>query len=376
MRKPGYIQRRGKTSWRIRYSNADGRQSETIEGTLDDAKRELANRIADISKGIHAGSKPTTVLFGELCKDVVVDYRINGYRSIDDIEARFRLHIEPALGRRKASQITTAQLKHYILLRQGENASTGTINRELEAIRHAFKLSMQGRKLYIMPHVPMLRENNVRQGFFTREEVDRLCSHLRPPLDSFVKFGYLTGWRLEEIRGLKWSNVDFVAGQIRLEPGTTKNGKGRVFPMTEELRRLLEVCALASRSSASAKKLGDSVKVSTVQAFSTQHVFSFNGRPVGQFFRSWRTANHKAGLPCIYGTNGKVIRAVRLFHDLRRSCVKLLLSQGIPEYQVMRMCGWLTRSVLDRYAIFGESDLASARDKMDAANLVAKGKKA
>ena len=33
--------------------------------------------------------------------------------------------------------------------------------------------------------------------------------------------------------------VDFDAGEVRLDPGITKNGEGRVFPMTEQLRRLL-----------------------------------------------------------------------------------------------------------------------------------------
>jgi hypothetical protein len=34
--------------------------------------------------------------------------------------------------------------------------------------------------------------------------------------------------------------MDFTAGEIRLDPETTKNRDGRVFPMTGELRVLLE----------------------------------------------------------------------------------------------------------------------------------------
>jgi integrase len=52
---------------------------------------------------------------------------------------------------------------------------------------------------------------------------------LRPVLE----FGYITGWRLvSEVLPLEWRPVDFAAGEVRLAPHTTKNGEGRVFPMT------------------------------------------------------------------------------------------------------------------------------------------------
>jgi len=45
-----------------------------------------------------------------------------------------------------------------------------------------------------------------------------------------VEFAYLTGWRKTEVLTLLWRNVDFEAGTVRLDPGTTKNDEGRVFP--------------------------------------------------------------------------------------------------------------------------------------------------
>ena len=34
--------------------------------------------------------------------------------------------------------------------------------------------------------------------------------------------------------------MDFEANEVRLDPGTTKNGDGRVFAMNEDLRALLK----------------------------------------------------------------------------------------------------------------------------------------
>lgn len=370
-KRTGNIQSRGENSYRIRYVNADGiRQQETIQGTREDAERELAIRLGELAAGIPVSSKPNTVTFGELADDVVTDYEVNGYTSVDDIETRFRLHIIPAFGKRKAVQITTAQIKSYILLRQKEDAANGTINRELEAMRHAFKLAIQGRKLLYMPHVPMLREDNVRTGFLTSEEVDRLSSHLKPPLDSFVRFAFLTGWRYSEIQGLLWRNVDMGHKEIRLDVGSDKNRKGRVFPMSEELWAMLDGLKKAALKS---------------NPLLAGPVFRLRGKPIGSFRKQWASACHKAGLPCTVhlkkdaagkvvigtqrGAKGKPlidkIDAHRTIHDLRRSFAREMDRQGVRQGAIMKLGGWKTDSVFKRYNIVSDSDLRDAIDKID-----------
>jgi integrase len=55
-----------------------------------------------------------------------------------------------------------------------------------------------------------------------------------------VTFAYITGWRTQsEILSLQWRQVDFRAETVTLDPGTTKNKEGRVFPFSHELRQLL-----------------------------------------------------------------------------------------------------------------------------------------
>jgi integrase len=56
-----------------------------------------------------------------------------------------------------------------------------------------------------------------------------------------IEFAYATGGRIaSEVLPLEWRQVYFEAGEIRLDVGTTKNNEGRTFPMTADLRRLLE----------------------------------------------------------------------------------------------------------------------------------------
>lgn len=369
-KRSGTIAQRGERSWRIRYYNNDGlRQAETITGTRDDAERQLAIRMGEIAKGLPVSSKPNAVLFGELADDVLTDYEVNDYATTEDAETRFRLHLNRTFGKRKAAQITMAQIKTYIKLRQEEGAKPGTINRELELMRHTFRLAMQGRKLHHMPHVPMLREDNVRSGFFTRDEVVRLCSHMKEPYASFTMFGFLTGWRYSEIQGLLWRNVDFKHGEIRLDVGTDKNRAGRVFPMSVELRALLDEAKARAKKAVpvSGKTTTITKEVIALDVVAlAKPVFAIAGAPVGAFRKTWKTACHKAGLPCIVDKEtGRPIKAIRLFHDLRRSAAREMASQGIREGVIMKLMGWKTRSVFDRYNVVSDGDLRDAIELLD-----------
>jgi integrase len=372
-KRTGSVQKRSDVSWRIRYNDANGlRQSESFT-TREEAERQLAIRLGELASGLEVSSKPNTATFEELAADVVNDYIVNGHRSMADIEARFRVHLNPVFGKRKASQITTAQIKAYIVRRQSQEPrpANGTINRELEAMRRAFSLALKDRKLLHSPHVPRLKEGPPRKGFFTRVEVERLTAHLAPPLDSFVWFAFLTGWRYEEIRGLEWRNVDFDADEVRLDPGTTKNDEGRVFPMSAELRAILLAVLAAQRASLNKME----PKITAARCAGLRTVFSLDGiRPVGQFRRSWKTACYRAGLPCVVapvkkgGKKGavKVVRAQHLFHDLRRSAVRELVRvQGLSEMEAMVLTGHRTRSVFDRYSIVNSTDLADIREKLN-----------
>jgi integrase len=361
-RRTGTIQRRP-TGFRIRYTDLNGKRHSETFATRDEAETELSKRVAKVNEGEPVTSKPTTVRFGELAADVIIDYKLNKFRSVDDLEARLRLHILPVFENQKAAQITTAKLKSYIVDRRNEGASIGTVSRELQAIKHIFKLAIQGRKLVNMPHVPMLREDNVRSGFFTREEVERLCRHLKKPLDSFVKFAFLTGWRLEEIRDLKWSNVDFEKNEIRIDAGKSKNREPRVMKMCAELRDSLKALLPAERTERAARP--DSLVNVVRMPTGAQYVFVKNGRPIGEFRKTWKRANHLAGLPCVYDSKGNVIRAVRHFHDLRRSAAREFAAQGIPQHIIMKIMGHRTASMFLRYAIVGESDLEVAVEKLD-----------
>ena len=106
-----------------------------------------------------------------------------------------------------------------------------------------FRLAVQAGKLLHTPHIPMLRENNVRTGFFERDEFEDVRKTLPEVLQGVVTFAYLSGWRIpSEVLPLKWAQVDQKARTIRLEVGQTKNDEGRTLPydLLPELADVIE----------------------------------------------------------------------------------------------------------------------------------------
>lgn len=121
------------------------------------------------------------------------DYRVNGKRSLDDVQRRFTLHLTPFFGGRRLSTVTTPDVRVYVAQRQAAGASNATVNRELTVLKRAFSLALQSGKLLAKPHIPMLRENNARTGFFEADQLVSVLAHLPAPIQPVIRFAAITG---------------------------------------------------------------------------------------------------------------------------------------------------------------------------------------
>ena len=223
-----------------------------------------------------------------------------------------------------------------------EGAGNATVNRELSALKRMFNIGAKQTPPIIVrvPHIPMLRENNARKGFFEHDEFLALRDALPEYLQGFVTFAYKSGWRSTEIRLLKWSQVDLKNGIVRLEKGETKNDEARTFYLDEELKELF-------------KKQWETRKSVMILI---PYVFpNRNGNgPIGDFRKSWFNACKSTKI------------GYRLFHDLRRTAVRNMVRSGIPERVAMSISGHKTRSVFDRYNIVNDKDLKQAAKLQEA----------
>ena len=76
-----------------------------------EAKKLLRQRQADIDRGLPFGPKVGRIWFEEAAEDVMTDYRVNSRRSLDELERRIRLHLQPVFGNRRMAAITMADIR-------------------------------------------------------------------------------------------------------------------------------------------------------------------------------------------------------------------------------------------------------------------------
>ena len=338
----GQIRKRG-AFYQIRYYR-NGQRIEEATGftTYNEARNLLKDREGDIAKGVPITAKSTRLTFDDAAKDVVTDYAVNGKKSKGHVERRIALHLTPTFGGRTLSSITAADVRAFAAKRLEAEASPAEINRELAILRRAFRLASEGDKYHgRIPKIRMLQEHNVRSGFFDDAMVADVVAQLPAALQPVVKFAFVTGWRVQsEVLPLEWRHVDRKGGEVRLDPGTTKNQAGRVFPFTDTLRTLLEALWAEHEALQGKDKL-------------CPYVFQRNGRQIRDLRKAWADACEAAGYP------GK------LLHDLRRSAVRNMERRGLSRSVAMQLTGHKTEAVYRRYAITSEADLREGVDRLN-----------
>jgi len=237
----GSIFKRGSVYWIKYYRNGKPYRESTKSSKEADAKRLLKRREGEVSLGKLPGVRFERVLFDDLSKDLVADYRINNKRTLGRAEGSVK-HLTEFFEGSRVTDITTPRIREYIESRQEEGAANATINRELAALKRMLNIGAEQTppKVDRLPHIPMLQEDNVRKGFFEYPSFIALKAALPDFMKGLVTFGYRTGWRLSEVAGLTWSQVDLENRIIRLEVGSTKNKDGRTVYLDDELLTLFK----------------------------------------------------------------------------------------------------------------------------------------
>lgn len=347
--RPQYTDRHGdrkKASvWWWRVSIAGVKQKAVSTGCSDEkaAKAWVRKRLGEMEAGDFSSLTADSLTLDKLEKIVADDYAVNARRTKRHIPLSFS-RLARLLGNTKAKDLTTARLKWYAARRLEEGAANATINLDFALLGKAMNLAARDGILPRRPKgwIPFLRLDNARKGFLERPAFDAILSHVPAVLRGVLVTAYITGWRLHsDLLTRQWRHVDLDAGWLRLEPGEGKTGEGRMFPVTGELREVLEgQRAYTDECEAEGRII--------------PWVFHRRGKRIVSIQKAWEAARRKAGIPGA------------LVHDFRRTAVRNLERAGVPRSAAMRLVGHQTEAIYRRYAIVDESMLKEGADKLSA----------
>jgi len=323
------VRGRETAKWWVDYSVAGTRHREPADTTRkSDALELLRQRIGDRRSGKVVG-RPDRVTLADLRVGLERHYHREDNRSLRRAQQALE-HLERFFGAKvRATKITKPRVAEYIEHRLAAGAARGTVCYEVRVLGAAFSVAVEDELLAVRPVFKLPTLRNARSGFFEDGDFAALLLELPAYVRPVVRFLRLTGWRKSEALGLSWDQVDWEGHIIRLRASQTKGGDARAFPfgLAPELRRLLE----------DQWRGRDGV-----------FVFHRNSERIGSFRCVWKRACKKAGLEG------------RLVHDLRRTAARDFRRRGVSEGEIMKLCGWKTRAMFDRYNIIDEADLAEA----------------
>jgi integrase len=329
--KGGRVFRRGRRWWFAVYHK--GQEIRRSGGTTREASRGKLKKMKAQLAGEEFPLGDDTVTVRDLLDSYEADLERRGRKSL----APVRSHTKPLrrlLGAYAANEVSALTIEWFQRKRIKSRKSTGTIDKETEILRAAYRLGQKRKLIKQVSYFPFFRADNRRTGFFETDQVERLLRELPAPIVDATEFAYLSGWRKGEILPLRWEAVDRAAREIRLE--TSKSGDPRTLPLEGALWLLIE-----KRWRERQYQKGALTKLSPF-------VFHDGGKPLGDFRKSWAAACKKAGL------------AGKIFHDLRRSAVRNLIRSGVPQSVAMAISGHRTISMFLRYGITSEDDKRKA----------------
>lgn len=233
--------------------------------------------------------------------------------SWKDDKSRYGNHIEPYLGKKRASDIKLIDLEKLKSHLQSTGLSPQTVKHVLALVRRIYNFGID-RGLY-KGNNPCSR---LKMPKFDNQVSNPLCEEgqqrLRQTLETWqnqraalvVQYAMLTGRRRGEILRLTWDRVDLEQGIVTYHGTTTKSGKTQALPVSAKALEVLNQ-ALALNSN---QKEGLVFPTST-------------GRYYSGFYVIWRRIRKAANID---------IR----FHDLRHTYASIVASSGKVQMHVLQ----------------------------------------
>jgi integrase len=271
------------------------------------------------------------LVFGEVAKQWV-EIKEKEIRSstLTDYRSAMNAHVLPKIGNVPIREIGYLEVQKLI---SGMSCSGKRLKNVLTPMREVFKFAQLAAMIEKNP-MDLIKSPKIHKpeiNPLSMQEVKLFLEHVNPDYKNFFTVAFFTGMRFGEMCVLKWRNVDFSHGVIKVRE-TRVNGE-ELPPKTSRSVRDVNMLAPVIEALRAQRK---STMGRSEYVFLNQHGSPLAVKWVHAYI--WRTALEKAGL-----------RRRRLY-ETRHTFASLMLDAGELPGWVQRMMGHETLQMIhERY---------------------------
>ena len=339
--------------WQLRWQEAEQPRSKHFHGTktqAEEALRELVRESARVRRGSLLARNPTMTVGAWLdhwvktAEPELAPTTAQKYRQIVERD------LVPVIGDVRVRELGVPDVQTVLARHVGRPWAREVHTVLRSALSAAERVEVVSRNVakLVRTKGPQRDERKVHSP----DEVTAFVEAVQGDgLEAYFLTALASGARSGEIRALRWDDVDFDSGELRIERGITRTPqKGWVIGPTKTARsrRTLRLPEPVRKSlkrhrtrQVIAKLSADREAWDAAEAEYGDLVFrTRNGRPLSLQIvgRKLRKLLNKAGLPQVRG------------HDLRHGAASYLLAAGVPMATVSRTLGHSTIAVtVDTY---------------------------
>ncbi len=306
------------------YEDANGKRRYLSGKSKADVRAKIRKALADKEEGIVPGPATLTVntymdRWLSTVKDTVRPGTFKPYEAIT------RLHVKPKLGATKLEKLTALQLQELYSHKLKELSPRRVQYTHVtihKALKDAVCLGLVRRNVADAVKAPKPTKGHAH--VLDQPQIQTLLEAARgDKLEALYVLACTTGMRQGETIGLQWRDINLEDQTLRVNRsvynGAVSPPKTTAGRRTIRLSKLAIAALRAHRARQAHQRISEWV-------FSTS-----KGTPLSchnLHNRAWKPLLKKAGLP--HSTR---------FHDLRHSCISLLLSKGVCIKVVSEMAG-------------------------------------
>ncbi len=295
-----------------------------------DAEAELRRLMGSVEGVSQRGQRATIAQAGEL---LLITVRARGRKrtTLETYDSAIRCHLVPFFGQRTLDRIGRREIQGFIVYMDRIGRSRKTAMNSLGILHAMFECARREGWVQANPCTlvdkPRAPEADPDIHFLEPEEVEALLRGVpEDDLGRTERVMYLaaamTGMRQGELLGLRWRDVDWQAGRVRIRRSFVRGEFG-----TPKSKRSSRSVPLADRLAGELDRLHQETYFPADDDLVFAHPHT--GKPID---RSKLLKRFKAAL-----TRADV-RMVR-FHDLRHTFGTRLAAQGVPMRTLQEMMG-------------------------------------